>query len=107
MHDLAHREPLAVLAGRLRAYADDADAHGKPWAPISPATLREAADAIDRLRSVIGGTSPRAWPLVFGVSRVWDSPKGLLISFERRLADDELRALHDFLKELPCAPAGH
>lgn len=33
---------------------------------------------------------------VRGVSRMHDNGKALLVSFDRKLTDDELRAFHDF-----------
>lgn len=37
---------------------------------------------------------------VQGVSRVADNEKALLVSFTRRPTDDEIRTLHDLLREL-------
>lgn len=51
----------------------------------------------DRSAAANAVALPRAW----GVSRDAESPgcKGVLVSFERKLSDDELRGLHDLLSK--------
>lgn len=36
---------------------------------------------------------------VYGVSRMFDNDKAILVSFSRPLTDDELRHLHDYLRQ--------
>lgn len=43
----------------------------------------------------------RMLPGACGVSRMWDNEKAVLVSFERKPTDDELRALHDLLAAAP------
>lgn len=40
----------------------------------------------------------RARPRVLGVGRMGDNPRAVLVSLERAPTDDELRALHDYLR---------
>lgn len=41
--------PVECDVVRLRAWADDAEKHGKPWVPVSPETLRGIAGAVAML----------------------------------------------------------
>lgn len=37
-------------------------------------------------------------PPIQGVGRMFDNEKAVLVMFRRKLTDDELRALHEFLR---------
>ena len=43
-------------------------------------------------------SAKRNWPGAVGISRDAESPKSLLIAFDREPTDDEMRALHDGLR---------
>ncbi len=64
---------LEPIVRRLRAWSDDADSHGKPWVPVSPATLRDIAEAVDCLvRTASAGTDE---PVERAVSAgIWFGP---------------------------------
>lgn len=39
------------------------------------------------------------YPKVNGVGRMADNDKAMLVMFERKLTDDELREFHEFIRE--------
>jgi hypothetical protein len=38
--------------------------------------------------------------MIKGIGRVADNEKAIILYFDRRLTDDEMRALHDHLREI-------
>jgi acetone carboxylase gamma subunit len=45
----------------------------------------------------------RKLPRVWGISRMADNAKAILVSFVEPLTDDQLRAFHDSLRAAPAA----
>lgn len=63
------------------------------------ATPRCAAGACALARCAIPAGPPKLLPVVFGVSRVEDSDRVLLVAFRNPVSDDHLRALHELVRE--------
>jgi len=91
----------------LAAAPAPAEPVGTPWRDCVMLECRSACDCLwnndcgaKKSPVVEAGAINRttSWPRVWGVGRMYDNEKAVLVALDRKPTDDELRAIDDYLK---------